>query len=68
MLDTKTWYQSRTIWGALVAGAASLGSLLGMSIGPDEQTMLVDALLQAIGAGGAILAVIGRLSAHARIG
>jgi hypothetical protein len=67
MNDMKPWYLSKSIWGGLVAVAASVGSLLGMPVGPADQQALTDAVLQAIGAGGALLAILGRVTAHERI-
>lgn len=43
--------------------AASLAGLAGNTIGAAEQGQIADALVQAIGAGGALLAIYGRLAA-----
>jgi len=63
MVEEKPWYASRTIWGALVAVAASLAGLAGNTVGAADQAQIADALVQAIGAGGALLAIYGRLAA-----
>jgi len=63
MMDEKHWYQSKTIWGALLAVIASLFGALGISIDSTAQNELSDALVQLIGAIGAITAIYGRISA-----
>ena len=63
MVDEKKWYLSKTIWGALIAVAASIFGGLGYSIDPASQNELGDSIIQLIGALGAIAAIYGRLSA-----
>ncbi len=63
MVEEKQWYQSKTIWGALLAVGASFVSTLGISIDSSAQSDLADAMIQLIGALGAIMAIYGRLSA-----
>jgi len=63
MTDEKTWYESRTIWGALIAVAASFLSMTGISLDAQMQSELADIVIQAVGAVGALMAIYGRLSA-----
>ncbi len=63
MIDEKPWYLSRTIWGSLIAVAAALGSILGISLDQVTQTELADIVVQMAGAAGALVAIYGRLSA-----
>ncbi|MEM9277747.1 MAG: hypothetical protein AAGA76_04175 [Pseudomonadota bacterium] len=63
MVEEKAWYLSKTIWGALIAVAASIFGGLGLSIDPESQGQLADSIIQLVGAVGAIIAVYGRLSA-----
>lgn len=63
MDDTKPWYLSRTVWGALIAIAASVGGAFGIMLGEADQATLTDAILQVVGAIGALVALFGRLSA-----
>ncbi len=63
MVEEKQWYQSKTIWGALIAVAASMLGGLGISIEGAVQNDLAEAMLQLVGAIGAMIAVYGRLSA-----
>lgn len=59
----KPWYASRTIWGVVVTLAAQLLSRWGYQLSPDLQGEVVDLVLQAVSAGGAGLAVWGRVAA-----
>lgn len=67
MEDSKPWYTSRTIWASIVTFAALLGGAFGLPVEDGEQQALVDALLQAAAALGALIAIIGRLAARSRI-
>ena len=64
MDDTKPWYLSRTVWGALVAIAASIGGAFGVMITQADQVEIADTVLQIVGAVGGVLALYGRLSAQ----
>lgn len=68
MIDSKAWYQSKTVWGALIAVAASLLRLGGVELGLDIQGQLADAAVTLAGAIGGLLALYGRVSAQASIG
>ena len=63
MVEEKNWYLSKTIWGALLAVVASILSTLGITIDTAAQNDLAGALIQLIGALGAMTAIYGRLSA-----
>ena len=63
MVDEKAWYESTTIWGALVAVAASVVGGLGFTIDASAQSELSEAIVQIVGALGAIIALYGRLTA-----
>ena len=64
MNDTKPWYMSRTVWGALVAIAASIGGAFGIMITEADQIEIADTALQLVGTVGGFLALYGRLSAQ----
>lgn len=68
MSTDKPWYLSRTIWAALIVVGASGGGLVGLSIDGAEQTLLTDAVLQAVAAIAGIVAIVGRIAAKNRIG
>lgn len=63
MIEEKPWYNSKTIWGSLVAVASSLLSMAGIEVAPINHAEIADSLVQLIGAAGALFAVYGRLSA-----
>lgn len=63
MDDAKTWYQSKTVWGGLIAIFAALMQARGHNIPFQEQVGLVDALTTSAGAIGGLLAIYGRLTA-----
>lgn len=63
MDDAKTWYQSKTVWGGLIAIFAALMQARGHNIPIQEQVGLVDALTTSAGAIGGLLAIYGRLTA-----
>lgn len=64
----KNWYQSKTIWGALIAVAASALQLAGLEIGAAEQAELADIAVTLTGAVGGLLALYGRICATGPIG
>jgi hypothetical protein len=68
MLDGKQWYQSKTVWGALIAMAAPLLRHVGVEMGLAEQADLADALATLAGAFGGVLAIYGRVKATCSIG
>ncbi len=65
--EAKSWYQSRTIWGSLVAVAAALLAAIGQPIDQNSQMILTDAILQIVAVGGSLFAIFGRLEASAVI-
>ncbi|MFN7011130.1 MAG: hypothetical protein ACK4PN_13955 [Allorhizobium sp.] len=67
MLDAKPWYQSKTVWGALIAIAAPLLKQAGVELGLAEQANLADALTTIVGALGGVLAIYGRVTAKGPI-
>lgn len=67
-MDTlKPWYQSKTIWGALIAVLASLLQLSGHPLNLEDQAQLADIAVTLAGAAGAALAVYGRIVARGDI-
>ncbi len=67
MDDTKAWYSSRTVWGALIAILASLAHLAGVDVAATEEVEIVDLLIGIVTAGGALAALIGRIAARRRL-
>ena len=59
--SAKPIWQSKTIWGLIVAAVAMvLQQFFGISVGEEEQGTLVDMVLNAMEAVGLLLAAIGR--------
>lgn len=65
--DLKAWYQSRTVWGALVAIFASLAHAAGIEVTAGDEGELADLLVAAVGAAGGLLALYGRIAARRRV-
>ena len=69
--QTKPWYASKTIWGAIVTILSLLLSLKGIKIDEQTKQLLIDqgtAMVTAVGAFvGSILAIYGRIKAEKRI-
>ena len=63
MVEEKPWYESKTIWGSLVAVAAALAGMLDISIDSPSQSQLAEIIVQLSGALGGLFAIYGRLSA-----
>jgi uncharacterized membrane protein len=67
MDGTKAWYQSKTIWGALIAIAAPLAQVIGLQLSADMQGELADIAVTFAGAIGGLLALYGRVVASTPI-
>ena len=69
METTKKWYESRGVWGGLVAlVAAIVAPLAGISLDAAVQGEIVDIAVGAAGLVGSALAVYGRVKASSTIG
>lgn len=67
MSEEKNWYQSRTIFGAIITLMAVLSSAFGANIEQDLQDAVLDTVMQVIAVSGSLMAVIGRVNATAVI-
>lgn len=67
MENVKPWHQSKTVWGALIAIAASLFQVAGVELGTETQNELADIAVTLAGAAGGLLAVYGRVTAQVGI-
>ena len=67
MNNIKPWYASKTIWGALVAMIAGIGSSVGFELDNQMQTELTDTALKVVSAAGSMLAIYGRFMAFKTI-
>lgn len=68
MTDTKPWWQSKTLWGAIVTLASAALGLAGLDLGDADRQALTE-LLTSLGAAlGGVIAIFGRIKAKDRIG
>lgn len=68
MRELKSIFASKTVWGAVVAAAPAVSGMFGITItGADvmEASRHLDSIVTA---GGALLAIYGRITARSRIG
>lgn len=64
MMESKPWYLSKTVWGAVIAILASALNLGGYELGVLEQGQLIDGLVALAGSVGGIVAIYGRVVAN----
>jgi hypothetical protein len=65
----KPWYQSKTVWAAVVAVVATvLGTVYKWNIGEAEQAQLVDAIMVVVDIIAGAVVVIGRTNAQGPLG
>jgi len=68
MTDMKPWWQSKTLWGAVVTIASAVLGLTGLDLAEADREALTG-LLTSLGAGlGGVIAIMGRIRARNRIG
>ena len=67
MGEEEKWYQSRTIWGAIIALVAFVFTFFGVTIVAEEQATILELVVQIATPMGAlvgvILTIIGRVKA-----
>lgn len=68
MFEMKPWYQSKTVWGALIAMAAPLVEMIGLSVDEGMKGELADHMVSLVSAFGGMLALYGRMVATRPIG
>ena len=68
-MDPKNWWQSKTIWGSIIGGAAVIVSLVfHRTISPADQSAIVDVIMTIVGAAGSAFAIYGRVTTTTTIG
>lgn len=67
-MNSKAWYQSKTIWGAILTLLAPVASFLHVEVSGEDQATAVDLILQIVAGIGGIIAIVGRYAAKQRIG
>lgn len=66
--EMKQWWQSKTIWGAVVVILGLIAQGFGHQISDEDQASLVNLLAQIGESAGALFAIYGRTKATAKIG
>ena len=66
-MPLKPWYLSKTVWGSVVAILAALAGLFDVDLDAAAQAHAVEMIVQAIGALGGLVALVGRFRATRRI-
>ena len=65
MDNSKKWWQSKAVWGGLIAaGSAVAGLLFDVYIDEATQAQVVDLVLVVAGGAGGLLAIFGRIKAN----
>lgn len=67
-MEAKKWWESKAVWGGIVAVLAGASGLFGITLGADEQAQVADAAMAIASAVGGLLAVYGRVKADKKVG
>jgi len=67
MNDTKPWWQSKGIWGGIVAGLGVLLNIFGYEFGAEDQANLLAQIDNIMMAVGVLLGLWGRITAKAKV-
>ncbi|WP_320199273.1 hypothetical protein RMR16_003125 [Agrobacterium sp. rho-13.3] len=67
MDSMKAWYQSKTVWGALLAVLAPLLHVVGLNLPTGFENELAEGLVTVAGGVGGLIALYGRLAATSAI-
>jgi len=67
MEETKVWYMSLTLWGAIVTVLAAIGGLFGIDIDADTQKQIIEYIVLGASAIGGLMAAYGRIRASKTI-
>ncbi|MHB8122576.1 MAG: hypothetical protein ACYDG4_10525 [Desulfuromonadaceae bacterium] len=68
MEDNKAWWQSKAVWGGLVALGSAVAGAFGIYVEAQTQAQIVDYVIVGAGAVGGLFAIYGRLKANKTIG
>lgn len=65
--DEKKWYESKGVWGGIIALLAAIAGAFGYTVTGDDQQALSEIALSLGGAVGGLLAIYGRVKASKRV-
>lgn len=63
----KKWYESKGVWGGIVALLAAIAGAFGYAIDADTQASVVELIMITSGGIGGLLAIYGRIKAERRV-
>ena len=63
MTESKKWWESKTVWGGIIAVLSAIAGAFGYAVSPDMQAELASNVTAIGGAVGGVLAVYGRVKA-----
>jgi len=63
----KKWYESKTVWGGLIAVGAAAAGAFGIVIDADTQDQIAECIVVIATAAGGLLAIYGRIKADREI-
>lgn len=59
----KSWYASKTIWGAILVLVGLAAQSVGYQIAPEDQQKIVEIIARILEAFGGLIAIYGRIKA-----
>lgn len=68
MENSKSWYQSTSVWGSVFAIGAGVAQMTGHTIPPELVGDAANLATQAVAVGGGIVGLWGRIRATTRLG
>ena len=68
MNGTKKWWESKTLWGSIIAILAAVVQIFGYQITPEMQQQLLSQITAVTAGIGGLIAMYGRLKASKKIG
>jgi len=67
--DSKPWWQSKAVWGGILAAVAGIiATVSDKPLPPDEVETLANSIPEVLAIIGGIIAVVGRIRAQRKIG
>lgn len=67
MDDNKVWWQSKSVWGSIVAVLAGVAGAFGLNIDGAGQEIIATSIVGIVGAVGGLIALWGRIRADKKL-
>lgn len=67
MNGTKPWWQSKTVWGSIIALLAGIATFAGLKLDASLQDQLADLITGAANVAGGLIAWYGRVKAQSTL-